>query len=408
MQLAKNSLWLLLARIGTQGMAALLTIILARRLGSAGFGEYALIAAIVFIGNMLTTFGTDMSMIREIAARDDLSLLPSALVLQLLLSVLFIFFVWIGAPLMPNQGADTILALRIYGFALIPLAFFTVFTSALRGRQLMDAYTWLNLIGSFVQLSIIWFFMEAGESVVRLAILLLVSQFFVAWVGAVLCNIWIPGFWSAWRIDSKDVVNLLKMSSPFALLTVLAMLYQRLGILMISGISGAAMTGLFSAAQRTVEAAKTGHVAVFTALYPAMAKDKEENFRSSWIVLLAGAGLGAITLSALAMPLTRILFGVEYEASAAVLQVLAWILIPYSISTFLTLKFAAHKQEIPILRASLVSLLVLASLSLWWIPSIGLLGASGAMLAAESVQAALLFLQSRRYEFSKLSREAHI
>ncbi|MBI5841803.1 MAG: flippase [Chloroflexi bacterium] len=406
MRLAKNSLWLLLARIGTQGMAALFTIILARRLGSAGFGEYAVIAAIIFVGNMFTTFGTDMSLIREIAARDNLSFLPAALFAQLILSLLLILFLWVGAPLLPNQSTDGILALRIYSFALIPLAFFTVFTSALRGKQLMDAYTLLNLAGSFIQLALIWFF--ANANVVRLAILLLVSQVVISLVGVMICHVRIPGFWSEWRFNSKDISDLLKMSSPFALLTVLAMLYQRLSILMISGISGPTMTGLFSVAQRIVEAAKTGHVAVFTALYPAMAERKTESFRSSWILLLLGAGLGAVTLSALARPLTLILFGVGYEASVSALQILVWMLIPYSVSTFLTLKFVASNREGPVLRASLVSLAVLASLSLWWIPRTGLSGASGAVLAAESAQAALLFLQSRQYEFSKLSREAHI
>ncbi len=408
MQLAKNSLWLLLARIGTQGMAALFTIILARRLGSAGFGEYAVIAAIVFVGNMFTTFGTDMSLIREIAARDNLSFLPAALFVQILLSLLLILFLWVGAPFLPNQSVDGILALRIYSFALIPLAFFTVFTSALRGKQLMDAYTWLNLIGSSLQLAMVWFFMVAGAGVLRLSVILLAAQMIVSFFGAVICHIRIQNFWRAWRFDTKDISNLLRISAPFALLTVIAMLYQKLSVLMISAIGGSAMTGFFSVAQRTVEAAKTGHAAVFTALYPAMAQRRDETFRSSWILLLVGAGFGAVALSALARPLTLILFGGGYEASVSALQILAWMLIPYSVSTFLTLKFVASNREGPVLRASLVSLAVLASLSLWWIPRTGLSGASGAVLAAESAQAALLFLQSRQYEFSKLSREARI
>ncbi len=406
MRLAKNSLWLLLARVGTQAMAALFTIILARRLGSAGFGEYAVIAALIFVGNMFTTFGTDMSLIREIAARNDLSLLPAAFLIQIILSLFLISIIWLTGPLLPNQSTDSILALRIYSFALLPMAFFSVFTSALRGKEFMDAYTWLNLVGAFIQLALIWFFLDAN--IVRLVLLLLLSQVAVSLVGAISCHIRIPGFWRDWHFNTKNISRLINLSSPFALLTVLAMLYQRLSILMISAISGSTMTGLFSAAQRTVEAAKTGHAAVFTALYPAMARNKDESFRLSWILLIVGAGLGAVTLSVLARPVTHILFGGGYEASASVLRILAWILIPYSVSTFLTLKFVASNQEKAVLRASSLSLLVLALLSLWLIPNSRLVGASVAMLAAESTQAALLWAQSRQYEFSKLSREAQI
>jgi O-antigen/teichoic acid export membrane protein len=100
-------------------------------------------------------------------------------------------------------------------------------------------------------------------------------------------------------------------------------------------------------------------------------------------------------LSTLAGPLTRILFGVEYVASVPALRILAWMLIPYTVSTFLTLKFVALNRETPVLRASFASLAVLGALSFWWIPRAGLAGASSSALVAESVQAGLLLLQWR-------------
>ena len=388
--LVKNSLWLLIARIGTQGAMVLFTILLARRLGSAGFGEYAFISAIIFVGNMLTTFGTDMTLIREIAAHDDLSQLPAALLSQLGFSIILILVIWMGTPFLPHQTAESILALRVYSFALIPLAFFTVFTIALRGKQQMDAYTWLNLTGSFLQLVIVWFFIKPNSSIVTLVFLLLFNQFVVSIIGAIICKYQIQGFWRDWRFSVKDISLLLSMSTPLAILTVIAMLYQKLSVTMLSIMSGAVMTGLFSVAQRTVEGAKTGHAAIFTALYPAMAQNKNRSFRLSWILLLVGAGLGAITLSALAKPVTLILFGAEYEASIPALQILTWILIPYAVNTFLTLKFVASKNEKPVLQASLASLILLIVLNIYWIPRAGLIGAAWSALIAEIIQASLL------------------
>ena len=388
--LVKNSLWLLIARIGTQGAMVLFTILLARRLGSAGFGEYAFISAIIFVGNMLTTFGTDMTLIREIAAHDDLSQLPAALLSQLGFSIILILVIWMGTPFLPHQTAESILALRVYSFALIPLAFFTVFTIALRGKQQMDAYTWLNLTGSFLQLAIVWFFIKPNSSIVTLVFLLLFNQIIVSLIGAMICANQIQGFWRDWRFSGKKVSILLNVSTPLAILTVVAMLYQKLSVTMLSMMSGAVMTGLFSVSQRTVEGAKTGHAAIFTALYPAMAQNKNRSFRLSWILLLVGAGLGAITLSALAKPVTLILFGAEYEASIPALQILTWILIPYAVNTFLTLKFVASKNEKPVLQASLASLILLIVLNIYWIPRAGLIGAAWSALIAEIIQASLL------------------
>ena len=126
-----------------------------------------------------------------------------------------------------------------------------------------------------------------------------------------------------------------------------------------------------------------------------MAQDENESFRLPWILLIVGAALGAVTLSALAGPLVRILFGAEYEASIPALQILAWILIPYTVSTFLTFKFIALKKETPVLRASLTSLILLAAFNLYWIPRAGLVGASGSALGAETNQAGMLLAQWR-------------
>jgi O-antigen/teichoic acid export membrane protein len=394
--LTKNSLWLFIARLGTQGAMVLFTIILARRLGSVGFGEYAFISAIIFVANMLTTFGTDMSVIREIAARENLSQLPAALLIQLVISLILIILIWFSAPFFPNQGPESILALRVYTFALIPLSFFTVFTTALRGKQQMDAYTWLNLTGSFFQLALMFFFIKSNTSIVILATLLLVSQVSVAMIGAIICGYQIHGFWHDWKISAKDISILLSASSPLALLTIIGMAYQKLSVMMVSMMSGPFMTGLFTVSQRAVEATKTGHIAIFTALYPAMAQDKKESFHLPWILLLVGAGIGAVTLSLLAGPVVRNLFGAEYAASVPALQILAWILIPYTVSTFLTLKFIALKKEMPVLRASFTSLIILISLNLYWIPRASLIGASSSALGAEMIQAILLLMQWRR------------
>lgn len=169
--LFRNSFVLLLARISTQIGTAVFTIVLARRLGITGFGEYALIAALIYVANSLTTFGTDMALIREIAAQDDLSSLPAALIIQLALSVLLIAAIWFWGDLIPNQSLETILALKIYILSLIPLAFFTVFTTALRGKQRMGAYAVLNLMAAGLQASLI---LLPGITLLKISTFLLV------------------------------------------------------------------------------------------------------------------------------------------------------------------------------------------------------------------------------------------
>ncbi len=394
--LARNSLWMILSRFGVQGLTVLFTVVLARRLGSAGFGEYAFISTVVYVGNSLTTFGTDMVLIREIAARDDISRLPAALAIQLLLSGLLIGGIFLFGGRIPNQSTETLLALRIYILSLIPLAFFTVFTTALRGRQRMGEYAGLSAASALLQAAIV---LAPGIDLVRLCVLLVAVQTMLAGLAGWMCRALIRVDWRGWQALLDGLSGLLKACIPFAVLTVLGMAYQRLGIYLLSTMSGPTNTGLYSAAARTVEASKTVHLAVFAVLYPAMAlfstagtgqRELGHDIRTSRNLLLAGGLLEAVILFAGATPLVRVLYGTEYQSSAPILRILAWTLIPFTLNSYLTLSFIASRRELLVGKALLASLLGALLLNLWLIPAEGATGSAWAALAGECLQCTVL------------------
>jgi O-antigen/teichoic acid export membrane protein len=418
-RLTKNSLWMIFSRFAAQGLTVIFTILLARRLGTAEFGAYAFIAAIIFVANALTTFGTDMSLIREIAAKDDLSSLPAALMIQLVLSAVFIALVWSFGASIPNQSQETITALKVYSLSLIPLAFFTVFTIALRGTQLMDVYAVLNIIVSLLQICAVLILRE--NNLVLLASFLVFVQVVVALFAGLLCSLVIPQFWHSWNFSSfLHSSSILKTAAPIALLAVLTIFYQRLNVTMLSLMTSPSDTGIFSAAARVVEASKTAHIAVFAALYPVMAQGmnrwssaERPDQRFTARLLFMGALIIALILSAFATPLVKLLYGNEFILSTNALQILSWTLIPFTINTYLTLSFLASKQEGLVGRALTVSLLGLLILNLWWMPARGPEGAAWASLVAECLQSILLLLSARSsarrhvlgevYEFPQLS-----
>jgi O-antigen/teichoic acid export membrane protein len=392
-RLGLNSLWLLGSRLGTQGLLALFTILIARRLGSAGFGEYAFMAAAIYVGNTLTTFGTDMLLMREIAARGDLFKLPAALLIQLALSALFAGLVWAGLAYFPHLSLTTIRAVQIYSLALFPLAFYTVFTSALRGTEHMRAYALLGLTAGLLQVGLAWLLPAAD--LISLAVGLTGIQILIAGLAGLLCAAQISNFWRGWRFSAGAVPDVLRASAPIGLLAVLGMTYQKLSIGMLSVLGGAGLTGGFAAALRVVEACKSAHMAVFTALYPLMARaqakpETSRPLQGVGVGLLVGAALLALILNMLAAPLVNLLFGANFSAAIPALRILAWMLVPYTINTFLNLALVAGKQEPAVALALGISLAALFGLNLWLIPQFGLSGAAWAALAAESIQAGLM------------------
>jgi O-antigen/teichoic acid export membrane protein len=153
-----NSIWLLLARLTMQVQLVVFTVLVARYLGVAGFGQYAFVAALIYLGNVATTFGTDTLLIREVARRQpaDDALVTAALWLQLTLSVAWLIVVAIGTGVLSSQSTEVFAALKVYSLSLIPLAFYTVFTAVLRAHERMGLYLLLNVAVAFIRLGGAW------------------------------------------------------------------------------------------------------------------------------------------------------------------------------------------------------------------------------------------------------------
>ena len=153
--LARNATWLAVGRVGSQVFSVVLTVVVARGLGTAGFGRYAFVVAVVLIGNVVTTFGTDSLLIREIAGGGTATSrrLTTAVALQLVLSAAVVVVVALGSGFLLGR-ADTLSALRIYSLSLFPLAFYSVFSAALRAWERMDLYAWLGIGTAALQASV--------------------------------------------------------------------------------------------------------------------------------------------------------------------------------------------------------------------------------------------------------------
>jgi len=404
-----NSFWLLLARLITQAQLILFTVLVARGLGVNGFGQYAFIAALIVLGNVATTFGTDTLLIREVARTrpaDD-GLIPAALWIQLALSVAWLIVVVIGAGALSGQSPEVVLALKVYSLSLIPLAFFTVFTAVLRAHERMEVYLLLNVVVAFVQLGGAWWVLHGGGDLLSLVMALNGVQVIAAVSAGALCRLALPAFHINWAVTRYRFKQVARCAWPFALLSVLAVIDQRLGILMLSTLGTGTQAGWFAAATRVIEPVKLLHFAVLGALLPALAHLTADEasvqqsqiatrvYRRSLLFLLMFSAVAAAILIVLARPIVTLLFGVSYADSISVVQVLALSLIPYTFSASMSVRLVTQGKEQRVLWATAVSLVVTFFLNRWLIPNYGSDGAALAAVLGESVLAGTMFVLRR-------------
>jgi O-antigen/teichoic acid export membrane protein len=269
----------------------------------------------------------------------------------------------------------------------------------------MDSFMWLNLAAAVMQVGLVWWFVKPGISLVFLAALLLGVQIGVALLAFAFCSRQIRDFSYIWRISADSVMKLARTSAPLAGLGILKVLNQRATILMLFTLGSEAATGWFSASLRIVEAIQIGHIALLGALFPVMARAhaggledvhnwrriSEISFRS---LLILGACAAAV-LTLVAPWLVGLLFGSRFEPAAQALRLLAWTLVPYSVNIYLSSDLLAAGRERQVALALGLGLFALVCLNGLWIPRWGALGASLAVVIAESVQA-LIFLALAR------------
>ena len=381
--LRRNSLWLLFARLTAQGLAILFIALIARRLGVEAFGQFTFIGAVVLIGNTFTNFGTDTYIVREIARAGKVTdLIPRALGLQLLLST---FWVIVTLLLAPNSP------LLLYSLSLFPLTVFSVATATLRAFERMDLFWQLTLANGFIQLIAAFLSFDLWT----LCVFLLIGQFLTAALSYWICTASLPDF----RLfPIKEVFPLLRLTLPFAALTFLLVLSQRLGVLTVSTLLGDASTGIFSSVARVVDGLKLGHYAILGALLPVISRGTQgsrQSFRTGFFLLMGGSLLMAIGLSLFPRLIILVLYGETFSSAIPFLSLLGWSLIPYTVSSFISYDLIARGQEKMLVNATGISLLLFLALYLWFISSYDLNGAIYAALFGEIIQAVIFTIAIR-------------
>jgi len=404
-----------IAHVAGQALAVVTAVVLARRLGAAGFGVYAVAIAGIYVLNVVTTFGTDMVLVREIARDRRLERCVDALALQTLLSVVAIAVVFSLTAALGGTGGEYVTPLQIFSWSLIAAACYSVASATLRGLERMREYAALVVLAASVPLAGVVVFVPRGAGPVRALAILLIAQLAVAAVAIGVVMAVAGRTRPALHTTRRRIVGVARESSEIGALGMLGVLSQRLALIGVAVFAGPSASGWYSGAARVVEASKVGHVALGTAALPLMAQHATDNGRAdrhvrqarvrrSWIVALALAGGIAIALATVGPQVLERLYGPGFRPSRRALQVLALGVIPSTTITFRSLELLAMRREREVMRVTVCCLGVLVLGIAVLVPASGWIGACWAGVAADVFGAAAL--SRHRIPMSSRARRA--
>jgi PST family polysaccharide transporter len=194
------------------------------------------------------------------------------------------------------------------------------------------------------------------------------------------------------RLNRTLLKTLLGSSFIFLVVSINAMLFKRIDIVMLSQVGGMDSVGVYAAASKPVLMIDTMAPAFLLSVFPVMSaayiasqeKFVEISTESLKLVVMVILPL-VIVLFSVADKLIPFLFGPEFSSSVPVFQVLVWMLVPgLASSTLFRAVLASNNEKVSLLFGG-VKAVVNISLNLFLIPRYGALGAAIAAVATQSV-----------------------
>ena len=368
------------------------TVLVARMLGPAGRGLFAVAATLGAVGAQFGNFGLHASNIYYVAK--DRALLPVligntlavVLVACLLSAVCGVgFFYW--PHLSPVHGNLLLLAL-----VFVPASLAYLLTQGLLlGVNQVRSYNNIEFAGKFVALALICFIALAHKSTVE------------SYFGVTLLSVVLSFLWALWRLQRVSA-SPLRLSFPVFRQSIgigvkayaiafFGFLLLRIDLLMVKYMLGATEAGYYSISQVLAENTMMFPVVVGLLLFPKLSaiKQKDEKIRlaNKAVLVTAALMLPAVVIAAWsAAPLISAAFGKSFLPAV---RPFAW-LMPgtyfLGIETVMVQLLNSEGFPLIIVGAWFLSTIANVLLNLWVIPRFGITGAS----AVSSVCYFLMFV----------------
>jgi len=365
-----------------------ITGLLARHLGSAGFGALAASLALVSLLYTLAELGMGRVLVRELLREgaDHSAIMGSSFYTRLTTGITL--FAVLAAYAFIFEPAHAALLL-IYGIALLTHATTDVL-AWFESERRMHTAAWCQFSGFLLSVIAIAAGLAWRAPLGFFAFTYIIECFITTAVLFILYHRF-GGSWRAWRWQKGRSIALLRESwyeiaTQFTLLMLL-----RLDAIMVQAMRGETEAGYYSAAVRISEVAYFLPMMLASFMLPPLVARKQADAADYRDRMADYFGITiAITLPiALFVGLTsewlvRRLFGSAFLPATPMLTVHAWALIPFALGIARTQYLTIEGRLWANLPAVVAALIINVVLNWLWIPTHGGLGAAWATLIAYS------------------------
>ncbi|MFH1642418.1 MAG: flippase [Nanoarchaeota archaeon] len=371
-KIAKNSLVLISSNIISLLLFLVLSIFIARKLGALEFGKWSFAHAFAFIFVIITHFGIDLLIIRDVAA--DKSKVKeyfyNGLIIKIFLSV-FVFILMVLIINILDYPPETKWVVYIIGAAIIFNSFCRYFYSVFRAFERMELEAFLFILVALISslLGLTLLFMDYSIKHIALAVLVAHMTGFV--LGFCIIRRKFAGYNSKFNYEFSQ--KLIKKSLPFFGILVLENYVMQIDQVMLSIMNGNEAVGFYSVADKLIMS--LGILFMFVdCIFPIMSKlfSKSKNallltYKKAVKYLYVIVLPVSIGVFMLADKIILLIYGYEYLNSVIVLQILSiYFLFLSFLRVFNVLLISMHRLS-TLLKINICSVIFLTASNYFFI-----------------------------------------
>jgi O-antigen/teichoic acid export membrane protein len=376
-----------IGRVGNLALGVVVTLIVARTLGTRGFGEWATIFAVTQIAANFGELGLKQVAVsraaREPAREADWlgALVSLRVMLAIPIMIASVVAIVLIAPTHQSRTAGILIALLVLLSA--PGAITAVFQLRVRNDISIAIMTLNSVLWTAGAITVAM----VSKSIVAFAAVFLAVEASTTFIACLL----------ALRLTSVHLASsrrlwgaLMRVGMGLGAAGILVTLYVRLDQILVLEFGGSRQAGLYAAAYRILDQIQFIPISVMTTLFPLIASAYPRDLaRVRRLLQSAGEYLAIASLPALAFtavaadPIMRLLFGVQFNAAAPALPILMGAFVSISFGYLAGSMVAILELQRRFFGYAAVGLAVNASLNVLLIPRYGFLAAAWVTLVTE-------------------------
>ena len=393
--IARNTTAMLAGQILIKILAFAFSILVVRRLGPNDFGEYSAAMAYAFILAMLSDWGTSTWAVREMARQPETHtwIVPNVMALRAILSVLVIIGTTLSAWFL-GKPPDMVLGIFIASLALLLYAFQGPLESVLIAHERLDLSAAFNVLNQIT-------FIVLGT------LALIVGAGYLGLLSASLAGVLVMGSACAWitynvlhlkfaHPTQQQSWKLLVNSVPFGIIGIVSEFTRRFGTVFMSFALTHAAIAWFSVPYNLILMLLLLAQSLALAIYPTMVKEYDSGrgaIRDTVQLAMRFLFLLSFPIAVggclLADPIIRLLYGEDYIPAIPVMQVLIWSLPFMFLAEILGRTCITLHRERQVAWIISINALITITLTVFFIPLWGVLGAALVMVINQAVNVVL-------------------